>query len=218
MRPPRARGRGIFARMKRCPFCAEEIQDAAIKCRHCNSMLQGDPATTSATGGAPARNMEPARPLFDGSPSWKGALPRYAGVALIGVVGVVGGAVGVMSAPPWGALVGVLAVVSLALFGVMEFRRRAMRYRVTTRTIDIESGILNRKIDTLQLWRVRDVEFRQTFSQRLFGVGTIRLLTHDALNPEVVLAGVADARGVFDEVKRACETAGQQRNVVGIME
>jgi uncharacterized membrane protein YdbT with pleckstrin-like domain len=66
-------------------------------------------------------------------------------------------------------------------------KTRTRVYELTSERLLIKSGILNKNTETLELYRVRDMQVSQPLLQRIFGLQTIHLITSDSSTPQVSL-------------------------------
>jgi membrane protein YdbS with pleckstrin-like domain len=86
-------------------------------------------------------------------------------------------------------------------------------FEVTTQRFKTTSGIFSKVTETLELYRVKDIETRQPFLSRMVGVENVQMNTSDASSPFVFIEAVPSSVGLADKIRNQVEIIRQQKRV-----
>ena len=87
------------------------------------------------------------------------------------------------------------------------------RYSLSDDRLFISEGFLTLRDDEVLLYRVRDIDTRRSLGQRLFGVGTVTVISSDKTMPNLVLKNVKDPVMVKELIHKQVEEAKIKRRV-----
>jgi uncharacterized membrane protein YdbT with pleckstrin-like domain len=105
-----------------------------------------------------------------------------------------------------------ILVVFLLLLKVVQLKMT--HYEVTADRIEFSRGILDRKVDNLDMFRVIDLKMRRTLLDCIVGVGTVGLITTDKTDPEFNFEKIHSPRRLYDIIKKASLEADKRGSVI----
>ncbi len=211
----------------RCPACGAEAVQQAVYCHQCGHRLdasgagfttdrppEDEPAPTSppeeVLREATARHDadgEPERELWHGGYSSKAMAGGWAISGALSLLVLIAGVLWIPRTAHWWLVLLLLMILPwLYHFAVLCYRRMSVRYLLSTQRFIHERGILRRVTDRIEVLDMDDITFEQRLLERLTGVGTIHILSHDQSDPKLELPGIENVKQVatlFDDARLA---------------
>ena len=100
-------------------------------------------------------------------------------------------------------------------FAVLIFQgwREAKEQGLTDQRLLVESGIIVKRVEALELYRVKDMSVAGTFLQTVFGRGQVILRSTDTTCPTLLINAVPNAVGVSELIRDTVEACRAAKGV-----
>jgi len=86
-------------------------------------------------------------------------------------------------------------------------------YKLTSQRLFVRRGLVSRKVQELELYRVTDVAFSQGVIERLFGIGTVSIVANDPTTPSLAMPGITAPETVKETIRTAYRRARRAEGV-----
>lgn len=108
-----------------------------------------------------------------------------------------------------------LAVLTVGLAALYFWLRSlGTSYKVTTRRVIVERGVLSKRLEQVDAYRIKDYVVDRPLGQRILGTGNLLLMTMDPTTPNVELRGIkTDVVALYDQLRAAAESDRARRGV-----
>lgn len=110
-----------------------------------------------------------------------------------------------------------LPLIPLIIFFFKWIALNFLTYEITSERIKVIKGILGKRTDELELYRVKDTSLIEPFVYRMFGVGNISVITNDATTPALELRAIKNAKDVREKLRASIEEC-RARKRTGLVE
>lgn len=143
--------------------------------------------------------------LWKGSPSqWLNLWPFTAAVLL-----AAGISIGGIAFPPAFA-----SLILPALYIVWKYLSiRTRIFELTNERLKITSGIINQRVDEIELYRVKDSQLLRSWWMRLTGLASISLETSDRSMTSLVIPAIHDGGGMRELLRKQVEIQRDKKRV-----
>lgn len=103
--------------------------------------------------------------------------------------------------------------LGILMFLIRFLKTKFTKIEITDERIIEQTGILSRKTDETELYRVKDIRLDEPFFLRIFGLSNILIVTSDKTSPIISLFGIKNGSELRKELRDLVEARRDKKGV-----